>query len=1058
MKPILQRTQWTQVIVALMFCGASVAYLAIRFSGVQSLSDTSAIVELAGVLFTLFLLCAVAFMKCSVDLKSAEVVTDSLIDGLKDVERQHAALVSLAQSNAITRGDIGAAAREVTEMIGETVAADRVSAWVTNKDGTGIDCLDLYQRKGKSHVTRDEISFEEYQVFFDWLDSQRIIMIDDTDDEERVEVMRKRFLDPLKIRSIINVPMRINGKIVGYIFVSAVGQPRSWRVHEVDFVAAVGDQLAQCIANDNTLRKIGSLNKVMLATSAATGQEFFDLLVCQLCSVLEVRYSMVSKWSKETQENMRSLALSDSGVIAPPLEYSLACTPCEGVIRDGFVEVSENLAQLYPDDEIAQNLQVESYLGVPLLGSSGKKIGILNVFHTAKIPRPDIAKMLLEILAVRASMELERIDTLAELNSNRALLSATLNSTADGLLVVDRIGAVMMTNNRFAELWQLPQALIDAGDDDKLLEHVLDQLVDPESFLQKVRDLYGSDKEDFDTLHFKDGRTFERFSCPLILDDDTAGRVWSFRDITVKERAVASLQESEDRYHGIFNCATDSFILLNQDGDVVEVNRTACELHGFSEDEFLRLPPEKFVHRDSLALFGEFIKKLTAGESYQYVAQDLHKDGSIIDVEITGAPISIGGEPHFLCVERDITERKRRERKERQMEKKLERAERMQSIGVLAGGVAHDLNNILGPLVAYPELLLMKLPADSPLRERIELIGESARHAADVIQDLLTLARRGRVELQPGDVNGVVTETLRSTNFVALERKHSGVEVMLDLAPDLPKVDISKAHLSKAIFNLCANSFDSMSNWSNSATLKVTTTKVYLERLESGYESLKPGEYIEVKVCDTGPEISAERLAKLFEPYHNKESFANSASGLGLALVYGIVKDHGGYYDVISRQGTGNEYILYLPVVAQSSQREYRKPSSFHGSESVLVVDDDDNQRTLACELLESLGYQVCSVPDGWSGVEALKSQPVDIVVLDMIIEDDLDGLDTYKEMLKVNPHQKAVIVTGFAATERVDEAQRLGAGAYVKKPYTRDAIGKAVRRTLDRSIKTASA
>ncbi len=1053
---MLQKSRLAPVIVVLMFSGATVAYLAIRFSDGRPFSDASTIVELAGALFSLFLLCAIAFVKCSADLRRAEDSADSLIDGLKDVERQHAALVSLAQSAAIGKGDIAAAAKEVTEMIGETMSADRVSAWLRNKDGTGINCLDLYQIKGKSHIVRKCILFEEFQEFFDWLNSSRIVRIDDTDNETRVDTMRERFINPLKIRSIINVPMRINGEVVGYIFVSAVRKPRFWKVHELDFVAAVGDQLAHCIANDNTLRKIGALNKVMLATSAATGQEFFDLLVCQLCSVLEVRYSMVSKWSQETEENMRSLALADSGVIAPPVEYSLASTPCAEVVENGFLEITENLAQLYPDDEIAQDLQVASYLGVPLLDSAGKKIGILNVFHTAKIPRPDTAKMLLEILAVRASMELERIDTLAELNANRALLSATLNSTADGLLVVDKAGAVMMTNKRFAELWQLPQALIDAGDDDKLLAYSLDKLVDPDSFVQKVRELYDSDRVDFDVVLFKDGRMLERYSCPLMLDGGCAGRVWSFRDITVKERAVASLQESEDRYHGIFNCTTDSLILFNPDGDVVEVNRTACELHGFSEDEFLRLPPEKFVHKDSLASFNEFIEKLATGESYQCVAQDLHKDGSIIDVEITGAPISIGGEPHFLCVERDITERKQRERKERQMKEKLERAERMQSIGALAGGVAHDLNNILGPLVAYPELLLMKLPEDSPFRERIELIGKSARHAADVIQDLLTLARRGRVELQPGNASDVVSEALRSSNFVDLERKHPAVEIVLDLASDLPLVDISKAHLSKAIFNLCANAFDSMSKESSGGTLKVTTRKVYLERLESGYEALKPGEYIEVKVCDTGPEISDERLAKLFEPYYNKENFANSASGLGLAIVYGIVKDHGGYYDVVSRPGVGNEYILYLPVVAQSAQTEFLKPSSFRGSETVLVVDDDDGQRTLACALLESLGYHVCSVPDGWSGIEALKSQPIDIVVLDMIIDDDMDGLDTYREMLKVNPQQKAVIVTGFAATERVDEAQRLGAGAYVKKPYTRDAIGKAVRETLDKSAKTA--
>ncbi len=441
------------------------------------------------------------------------------------------------------------------------------------------------------------------------------------------------------------------------------------------------------------------------------------------------------------------------------------------------------------------------------------------------------------------------------------------------------------------------------------------------------------------------------------------------------------------------------------------------------------------------------MERLEKGEESQCSARDIRKDGSLIDIEVNGVRLPFGGDYHYLAVIRETTDRRRRERKNREMQEKLERAERMQSIGVLAGGVAHDLNNILGPLVAYPELILMKLPDDSPLRERIELIGSSARHAAEVIQDLLALARRGRIELQPNSMNAIVNDVLRSTNFVDLERSNPRVKVIVRMKSESATISASKTHLAKAIFNLCANAYAVMPD---GGELTIETSHLFLESLQSGHCIDRPGEYVKLRISDTGNGLTEEQIAKLFEPYYNKKSVVDSASGLGLAIVYGVIKDHGGYYDVISEIGKGTEFVVYLPAVSETVQPEYLKPSNYRGTETILVVDDDESQRNLAGALLESLGYDVSSVSDGHSAIELLKTGPADLVVLDMIMEDGFDGLDTYRGIREIYPRQKAVVVTGFAATERVDEMHNLGVGAFVKKPYSRDAIGKAVRETLD--------
>ncbi len=272
------------------------------------------------------------------------------------------------------------------------------------------------------------------------------------------------------------------------------------------------------------------------------------------------------------------------GELAPDMEYELAGTPCGDVVAKGLAHIAKDVANQYPDDDILAELNIESYMGARICDSGGNVIGVINVFHTEKIEQPETAKALLEIFAVRVAIEMERIDTLKTLKANKALLNATLNSTADGLLVTSNNGEVVMTNRRFAELWRLPKDIVETGDDDKLLAFVLEQLQDPGGFIGKVKELNASTVEDFDVLDFKDGRVFERYSCPLELDGKAEGRVWSFRDITVKEKAVASLQESEDRYHSIFDSSSDGFVIFDGHGRIREANLAACRMHGWSEE------------------------------------------------------------------------------------------------------------------------------------------------------------------------------------------------------------------------------------------------------------------------------------------------------------------------------------------------------------------------------------------------------------------------------------------------------------------------------------------
>jgi signal transduction histidine kinase/DNA-binding response OmpR family regulator len=405
----------------------------------------------------------------------------------------------------------------------------------------------------------------------------------------------------------------------------------------------------------------------------------------------------------------------------------------------------------------------------------------------------------------------------------------------------------------------------------------------------------------------------------------------------------------------------------------------------------------------------------------------------------------------------DVTERKSAELQRKILQEQLARAERMESLGILAGGVAHDLNNILGPLVAYPEIIKMKLPPDSKIRDEITKIEKSAQTASEVVQDLLTMARRGRYEMLPVNLNDVINSYLQSTDFLDLSQRYPDVELNTSLQDDLPVIHGSVPHLYKVILNLMLNSYEAMTG---GGRMTIKTECRSIDRLSSGFANIEIGRYVIMTISDTGHGISRTDLKHLFEPFYTKKKMGTSGSGLGLAIVYGVIKDHNGYIDVKSELGRGTDFIAYFPIaVGCSSGREEKEAMlDTRGTEKVLVIDDLEDQRELAASVLSSLGYTVDTAASGQEAVEYLKQKDADILLLDMIMEDGFDGLQTYQEIIKFKPGQKAIIASGFSETERVKEAERLGVGKYIRKPYTMQILGKAIREVMESSTPAAKA
>lgn len=408
-------------------------------------------------------------------------------------------------------------------------------------------------------------------------------------------------------------------------------------------------------------------------------------------------------------------------------------------------------------------------------------------------------------------------------------------------------------------------------------------------------------------------------------------------------------------------------------------------------------------------------------------------------------------------LKKEIEERIATEDENLHLHEQLKTSEKMEAIGKLAGSVAHDLNNVLSGIVSYPELLLMELPAESPLRRKIEIIKSSGEKAAAIVQDLLTLARRNVMHPEVLQLNTIIEKHLASPEHAKMMSFHKHVRVSLDLDSNLLLIKGSPLHIAKTIMNLVSNGMEAMLS---GGTLHIATRNVYLDRPLKGYDDICIGDYVILEIKDEGIGISDDDKEKIFEPFYSKKTMGRSGTGLGMSVVWSTVKDHNGYIDLESREGWGSAFRIFFPVTRGKLQTElvsFTVDRIMGNGEQLLIVDDQKNQREIACAYLQKLNYHTASVDGGEAAIEYIQDHNVDMVILDMIMDPGIDGLETYKQLSVHQPGLKAVIASGFSETNRVREAQQLGAGEYIRKPYTLEKIGGAIKKTFLQDAATDS-
>ena len=628
-----------------------------------------------------------------------------------------------------------------------------------------------------------------------------------------------------------------------------------------------------------------------------------------------------------------------------------------------------------------------------------------------------------------------------------------VDQSNDGIVVLDAAGRVYEANRRFREMLGYSMEEVQGL-------HVWDWEMNSskEDVLEMIKDI-DEDGGELETRHRRKDGTFYHVwisSNGAVID----GKKLVFcvcRDITDKKQAERALNDAID--------------IINKSPVVAFRWRTSKKM------------PVEFVSENVQQIFEYSSEEIMSG-SVNYgdiiYAEDrgrLVEDGAVLKEqpginEMTHKPYRIvtktgkikwveqttinnrddeGNITHIQGIVMDVTRRIEEQKKREKIEMQLSQAKRMEAIGTLAGGVAHDLNNILSGIVSYPELILIDLPEDSPYRKPIETIKKSGEKASVIVQDLLTLARRGVTVSEVVNLNNIVMEQLESPEFNNLKSFHPKVTVELDLADDLYNIKGSPVHLSKTIMNLLSNAAEAMAE---GGKICIGTKNRYIDKPVNGYNEIVEGDYITVTVTDNGVGLSKDARERIFEPFYTKKNMGRSGTGLGMPVVWGTVNDHNGYITIDSVEGKGTSFKIYLPATRDeiATAVPSRDIASLKGNgESVLVVDDIEEQREIAEQILTKLGYSVNTVSSGEEAVEAIRKRPSDIILLDMIMAPGIDGLETYKRIIELRPGQKVVIVSGYSETTDVKELQTLGGGKYIKKPYSLVGIGLAIREELQK-------
>ncbi len=515
--------------------------------------------------------------------------------------------------------------------------------------------------------------------------------------------------------------------------------------------------------------------------------------------------------------------------------------------------------------------------------------------------------------------------------------------------------------------------------------------------------------------------------------------------------ADKALLESEAKYRSIVENLEEGYFEIDLIGNMTFFNDPLCKILGYARSDLTGKNISTFTSAATIRAMDEIygqVKK--TGEPIRISDYDAFgKDGQKIALELTasllrdanGTPIGFRG---FL---RDVSQKKEAEVEQKKLEIQVQQAQKMESIGTLAGGIAHDFNNILMGIQGNASLMAIKTDAGHPAYEKIKNIETYVENGTELTQQLLGFARRGKYHAMSTDINNVIE---KSAGMFGRTKKE--IRIQMDLVPEIWTVEVDRGQIEQALLNLYVNAWQAMPE---GGSLKLKTENIILgeDFINSQPYQVEAGDYIKITVNDTGVGIDKETQVRIFEPFFTTKEMGRG-TGLGLASVYGIIKNHSGYINVYSEVGQGTSFAIYLPASVKAVQPEVKTvaPTVVTGNGTILLIDDEKMIIDVGQELLQELGYDVLTASSGQDAIEIYrqKSAQIDLVIMDLIMP-GMSGGETYDRLKKINTRVKVLLSSGYSINGQAAKIIERGCDGFIQKPFNINQLSEKIQGIISK-------
>jgi len=576
---------------------------------------------------------------------------------------------------------------------------------------------------------------------------------------------------------------------------------------------------------------------------------------------------------------------------------------------------------------------------------------------------------------------------------------------------------------------------------------------DAEMVLERYRRRQAGDRVpgeyEFRTLH-KDGRThiMVNINVGIIQYGGKVASIGTVKDITAKRRAEEALRESEERFRTFFNTIPDAVTIIRAvDGVCLDVNEGFSQISGWLREEVIGRTAEFTKIWVDPQDRVRFIDDISAnGQTTNLEARFRLKNGDVITGLFSAKLIRLQEDSYIITITRDVSELKKAQKEKEELEIQLRQAQKMEAIGTLAGGIAHDFNNILAALMGYTEMAQFDIPKESPARQNLGQALKAAHRAKDLIKQILAFSRQTERELKPIRLQAIIQEALK----LIRASLPTTVEIHPDLKAESDLVLADPIQIHQVVMNLCANAHQAMQEQGGDLFVALSAIELNGQELAE-HPEINPGSYLKLTVRDTGCGMAPETLERIFDPYFTTKA-RGKGTGLGLAVVHGIISDHGGSIKVASRLGRGTTFEILLPRidadVASPPEADLAFPT---GTERILYVDDEEQLVEMAVKMLTHLGYRVVSCKSSLDALETFKAEPdgFDLVITDMAMP-KMAGDRLTREILKIRADVPIIICTGYSSVMDRAKAEAIGVAGYLMKPLAIKDLAVAVRQVLD--------